>query len=197
MQLARIGTCTTAVLMATYFSALPAGAQDQTALHEPAAHEAHGEEHFHRNALGILIGGTYESEEKDTFFTLGAEYERLFNPRFGAILGVEYINEVDAWVLVAPLVYRHRSGFRLLAGPGLELKPRRRGDEHEDGSAGSLEDGLPPTEENLFLWRFGVAYNQGVGERYAIAPAVDVDFVREDGHWVWALVFAVTFGFDF
>lgn len=197
MELTRIATRTALLMMAAWFAAVPAAAQDQAASHEPAAHEAHGEEHFHRNALGITIGGTYESEEQDRFFTLGAEYERLFNPGFGAILAVEYINEVDAWVLVAPLVYRHRSGFRLLAGPGLELKPRRRGDEHEDGSAGSLEDGLPPTEENLFLWRFGVAYNQGVGERYTIAPAVDVDFVREDGHWVWAVVFAVTIGIDF
>ncbi len=128
MELTRIATRTALLMMAAWFAAVPAAAQDQAAPHEPAAHEAHGEEHFHRNALGITIGGTYESEEQDRFFTLGAEYERLFNPGFGAILAVEYINEVDAWVLVAPLVYRHRSGFRLLAGPGLELKPRQRGD---------------------------------------------------------------------
>jgi hypothetical protein len=182
-------------MMATWLTALPAGAQDQAAPHEPAAHEVHGEEHFHRNALGVTIGGTYESEEKETFLTLGVEYERLFNPRFAAILAVEYINEVDALVLAVPFVYRHASGFRLLAGPGLELKSRRNRGEHEGESAGSLEDS--PGEENLFLWRFGVAYNQGVGERYAIAPAVDVDFVREDGHWVWAVVFAVTIGIDF
>ena len=197
MELARIARRTAFVTMATWLTALPAGAQDQATPHEPAAHEAHGEEHFHRNALGVTIGGTYESEEKKTFFTLGVEYERLFNPRFAAILAVEYISEVDALVLVVPLVYRHASGFRLLAGPGLELKSRRNRDEHEGESAGSLEDRTSPGGENLFLWRFGVAYNQGVGERYTIAPAVDLDFVREDGHWVWAVVFAVTIGVDF
>jgi len=197
LHLARIETCTTALLMATWLTALPAGAQDPAAPHEPAAHEAHGEELHHHNALGIVIGGTYESEEKDTFLTLGAEYERLFNRRFGVVLGVEYISEVDAWVLVTPFVYRHGSGLRLLTGPGLELKTRRRGGEHGREPSGGLENRLPPREENLFLWRFGVGYNFEVGERYSIAPAVDFDYVREDGHWVEAIVFAVTVGFDF
>ena len=30
-----------------------------------------------------------------------------------------------------------------------------------------------------------------------MAPAVDFDFVREEGHWVEAVVFAVTLGFEF
>lgn len=200
MQLARIGTCTTAVLVATWFTVVPARAQDQAAPDEPAAHEAHGEEHA-RNALGLILGATYESEEKHTFFTVGVEYERLFSPRFAVVLGVEYITEVDALVAVLPFVYRHGSGWRLLAGPGLELKTRRpeleREHEGGPGIAEDIVDRLPGEEENLFLWRFGAAYNFKVGERYAIAPHVDLDFVREDGHWVEAVVFSVTIGFDF
>jgi hypothetical protein len=186
-------------MMGAWLATTPVGAQEHAAPHEPAAHAAHGKEHFHRNFLGILIGGTYESEEKDTFFTLGVEYERLFNPRFAVVLGVEYISEVDALVLVAPFVYRHGSGLRLFTGPGLELKARRHGADPEPHGEGAAVPGdrLPSEEENLFLWRFGLGYNFGISERYTIAPAVDFDFVREDGHWVQAIVFAVTFGFDF
>ncbi len=204
MELARIATRAAFLSMATWLAASSAGAQDHPPPAEQAAHEAseaHGEEHFHRNALGLVLGGTYESEEKDTFFTLGVEYERLFSPRFALVLGVEYISEVDAVVLVAPFVYRHGSGWRLLTGPGLELKTRRQEPEREHGGepelAAVLEDSLTRKEENLFLWRFGVGYNFSIGEKYAIAPTVNLDFVREGGHWVEAVVFAVSVGFDF
>jgi hypothetical protein len=133
-----------------------AGAEEAHAAHGAAeAHETHGEEHP-RNALGIVLGGTYESEEKDTFFTIGVEYERLFNPSFAVVLGVEYITEVDAVVAVLPFVYRHKSGWRLLTGPGLELKTRRPHLEGEPegghGIAEDNEDRLPGKEEDLFLF---------------------------------------------
>jgi hypothetical protein len=177
------------------------GTEEAHAAHGPAeAHEAHAEGHP-KNFLGIVLGGTYESEEEDTYFTMGGEYERLLSPRFALVLGVEYITEVDAWIAFVPFVYRHGSGWRLLTGPGIELKTRRPEPEREHGGelgiAGEIGERLPGKEENLFLWRFGVAYNFTLGERYAIAPAVDLDLVREDGHWVEALVFTVSFGFDF
>jgi len=163
--------------------------------------ETHGAEHSFRNALGIILGGTCENEEKDTFFTFGVEYERFIGRRFGVVLGVEYLTEVEAVVLVAPFVYRHGSGWRLLTGPGLELKTRRphleRKHEGEHELAGDLADRLAGRKENLFLWRFGVAHNFEIGARYALAPSVAIDLVREDGHWVEAVVFAVSFGFDF
>ena len=83
----------------------PVTAQEQTdhatqaALHD---NEGHGSESghglHHRNFLGLVLGGTYESEEEDTFFTVGLEYERLFNERFAIVLGVEHISDVDAWL---------------------------------------------------------------------------------------------------
>lgn len=174
-----------------------AGADTDTA----EAHEGHGEEHP-KNALGLVLGGTYESEEEDTYFTIGVEYERLLSPRFAVFVGAEYITEVDAFLLVVPFAYRHPSGWRLLAGPGLELETRRPHAEREPPEGGpgvgeEIVDPLPGKKENLFLWRFGTGYNFEVGERYAIAPHVDLDFVREDGHWVWAFVFTVSVGFDF
>jgi len=35
-----------------------------------------GDGHHYRNALGILLGGTYEGGEEDTFLTIGLEYDR-------------------------------------------------------------------------------------------------------------------------
>ena len=199
-MIAALGLITTLVAAQEHAGPEP-GAEEAHAAHDAAeAHDAHGEGHP-KNALGIVLGGTYESEEKDTFFTIGAEYERLFSPKFAVVLGVEYITEVDAVVAVLPFVYRHASGWRLLTGPGLELKTRRPHREREhDGGAGIAEDivdRLPGKEENLFLWRFDAAYIFKVGERYAIAPHVDLDLVREDGHWVEAVVFSVSIGFDF
>ena len=207
MRFERLAAPTAALLLgcllgpATLGRAQEHAGRDADEAHEAAeGHEAHGEEHA-RNALGIVLGGTYESEEEDTFFTIGVEYERLLNPKFAVLLGVEYITEVDALVAVLPFAYRHASGWRLLAGPGIELKTRRphleREHEGGHGIAEEIVDRLPGEEENLFLWRFGVGYNFEVGERYAIAPHVDLDFVREDGHWVEAVVFSVSIGFDF
>ena len=172
------------------------------------AHEAHAEGHPANGLFGIL-GATYESEEENTYFTWGLEYERVFNPHLGVALGVENITDIDAWVGNLCLVYRHPSGLRLLAGPGIEFKTRRPEfelPEHGEGEQpghiegelpGDIADRLPSERENLFLWRFGIAYNVPLAERWVAVPAFDLDFVREDGHWVWAAVFAVSIGFDF
>lgn len=152
------------------------------------AHEAHGEG-YPNNGLAFVLGGTYESQEKRTLFTFGLEYERLMNPNLGVVLRAEYVTKVDAVLLVAPVVYRNASGLRLLTGPGLELIARR--PHWEPGSA------EPEQAKNLFFWRFGGGYDFPISERHSIAPAVGLDFVREDGRWVWAVVLAVTIGVDF
>ena len=110
---------------------------------------------------------------------------------------------------MAPFVYRHGSGLRLLTGPGLELKTRRplleeleeevghaEGPEGESGSLEETGNRVRGKEDNLFLWRFGVGYNLALTERLVLAPFVNFDLVREEGHWVEALVFTVTLGFD-
>jgi hypothetical protein len=121
-------------------------------------------------------------------------------------LGVENITDLDAWVGNVCFVYRHPSGLRLLTGPGIEFKTRRpefefpEGEEPGHGEVelpGDIADRLPTEQENLFLWRFGVAYNIPLAGRWVALPAFDLDLVREGGHWVWAVVFAVSVGFDF
>jgi len=183
----------------------------QAAQHDDEGHGSpSGHGHHYRNALGPVLGGTYESEEEKTFFTVGVEYERLFNERFAVLPAVEYITDVDALLFVVPFVYRHGSGLRLMTGPGLELKTRRprlerleeeigHGEGHEGaaGIAEDLEDRIPGEEENLFLWRFGVGYNFPISERVALVPIVSLDLVREEGHWVEALVFTVSLGYEF
>jgi hypothetical protein len=200
MKLTSLAASTVFAMAMFSWGAAPGRAQEhgEGATEAP---EAHGEEHP-RNALLGIVGGTYESEEKDTFLTIGVEYERIFDPRFAVAFGAEYITEVDAFLVVVPFIYRHPSGWRLLAGPGIELKTRRPHVEREPpengpGIAEEIVDRPPGKEENLFLWRFGTAYTFEVAEGYAVVPHVDLDFVREDGHWVWALVFSVSLGFDF
>jgi len=182
------------LLVMAWLVAVPSGAQETASRDEPVAHEEGGsghEELQHRNAFGLVVGGTYESEEEDTFFTIGVEYERVIKPRFAVLFEVEHISEIDAWVVAAPFVYRHRSGLRLLAGPGLEVKTRRRPSMQGEGGFEGRK------EENLFLMRFGALYNVQLGKSKTIAPTLNLDYVREDGHWVEALVLAVTFGFEF
>jgi len=153
------------------------------------AHEAHGEG-YAKNGLALVLGGTYESQESRTLFTFGFEYERLFHPRLAVVLRAEYVTKVDAFLLVAPVVYRHPSGLRLLTGPGLELIARRPQWEED-------VDLVPEEEKNLLFWRFGGGYDFPISERHSIAPAVGLDFVRQDGRWVWAVVATVTIGVDF
>ena len=45
--------------------------------------------------------------------------------------------------------------------------------------------------------RFGAGYNFALGERFTLLPALNLDPAREEGHWVEALVFTVTLGFEF
>ena len=118
----------------------------------------------------------------------------------------EYIDDVEAWVFVAPFVFRPgpkhphpRSHFLLNFGPGLEHKSRRVRLVEGAGAASGGHGAEPEVEqaENLFLFRTGIKYAVHVGDRYEIVPAIDLDLVREDGEWVEAWVFDVTFAFGF
>jgi hypothetical protein len=196
----------------------PGGAQE----HEDSEHEdaTHGTEHassaehgeheggveLEKNAAGLLLGGTWESAEDETYFTIGAEYARELSHRWSMSAVAEYLDDVNAWVFVFPANYllgpkhphpeRH---FNFSFGPGWEHKSRRphggHGDEHGHGAGRSEEIDLGE-EENLFLWRTGIKYTFHRG-RYEIVPALDLDLVRENGEWVEAIVFDVGIGFGF
>jgi hypothetical protein len=154
-----------------------------------------------RNAIGVVAGATFEREEEETYFTLGVEYGRELSHRWGATLVAEHLSDIDAWVFVAPFTFRpgskhfHPKSHLLLAfGPGFEHKSRRVRAIETGEHAGELE---VERAEDLFLFRAGIRYPIHVGDRYIIVPAIDVDFVREHGEWVEAVVVDVSFGFTF
>jgi hypothetical protein len=154
-----------------------------------------------RNAIGLVVGGTYESEKKETFFTLGIEYSRELSHRWAFTPVAEYLNDIDAWVFVTPFSFRPgskhvhpKSHVLLTFGPGLEHKGRRLTGVESGAHAGETE---VEQGENLFLFRTGIRYPVHLGSKYMVVPAIDFDFVREDGEWVDAVVFDVTVAFTF
>ncbi len=61
---------------------------------------------------------------------------------------------------------------------------------------GKSEDsghGGPDKDATYFVFRIGVAYDFHIGERFGIAPAVNLDFVNNEEVWVYGLNF--TYGF--
>ena len=187
--------------------------QAQEEAHEQAAehaekHDAHAGEHgahgeHPKNGLLLFLGGTVETVEDETFFTIGVEYERQFADRWGGQLVVEHLNDFDAWVFVAPVGFRVVDKLWITAGPGLETEPRRVGLEghaggHEIDPHG--EEHTEPHEEAdgpFFLWRFGVNYGIHFNERWGVVPSFHLDLVREHGEWVKAWVFGVSLAYHF
>jgi hypothetical protein len=142
-----------------------------------------------RNEIALVLAGTRDTEEDATFFTLGVEYERRLAARWAIVGEVEYLFDADRWVVAAPIAFRPARGLKLFAGPGLE-----RADEEGEGDEEDEEETRRATHG---LVRLGAGYTLEFAERYSIGPAVSVDFVREDGRWVTAVVFGVTVGMAF
>ena len=65
-----------------------------------APHDDHTADHFHANEVALILAATYATEESETFFTIGGEYQRFFNSRIGAGVVVEHVSDVNAWLLV-------------------------------------------------------------------------------------------------
>lgn len=182
------------------------GAHGQAVEHGSEAeepHAGHPVHHEHKNGLALFLGGTYESAEEETYFTLGLEYERKLADRWAFQLVAEHVNDFDAWVVTAPVGFRLAGTLWALTGPGLETEPRRRGPEAElHGAEGEEGHSTEPHEEEegpFFLWRFGLAYSIHLGEsgRFALTPGAYLDLVRENGEWVEAWVFGVGLTYHF
>jgi hypothetical protein len=145
-----------------------------------------------RNEIALILAGTRDTEEDETYFTLGAEYERRFTARFGLVAELEYLFAAERWIVAAPVVFRPARGLKLFAGPGFERADdeeddEREGGEHENGNGGATH----------FLFRIGAGYGVEFAEHYSVGPTFSVDVIRERGTWVHALVFGVTVGVGF
>jgi hypothetical protein len=163
--------------------------------------EEHGEHAGHpKNGLALFLGGTLESAENETFFTIGGEYERILADRWGVQLVVEHVNDFDAWIVIAPVGFRVVDKLWFLTGPGLETEPRRPSHEEHNGHEVAEHSAELHEEEDggpFFLWRFGLGYSIHLNENWGMAPSFDLDLVREHGEWVEAWVFGVSLVYQF
>jgi hypothetical protein len=146
------------------------------------------------NELALVIAGSSDLEEDETFFTLGVEYERRITARVGIIAEVEYLFDADRWIAAVPVVFRPARGVKLFAGPGFE----RADDDEGDEEVGEEPiDGRAEGSATSFLFRIGGGYTFELEGRYSISPTLSLDFVREEGTWARALVFGVSVGIGF
>jgi hypothetical protein len=176
------------VLVATLGLAVRSAAAQET-----ASQEGPEEPDERANTLASFLGGTIETVENETYFTLGLEYERELSHRWALMAVAEHVFDLDAWVIVAPVAWKPMRGLSLMTGPGLETTPRRPSEGEAEGHTGSEAEKDGP----FFLWRFGIGYTLPIGEGFAVTPNLDLDLVREDGAWKKAWVFGVSLGIRF
>jgi hypothetical protein len=197
----RGGAAGLVTLLAVSLLAVPSiRAQEHEEAHEAAGEHGEAEksfsfvEHAHyKNGAALFLGGTMESAEKQTFLTVGIEYERLLAERWAIQVVGEHVHDFDAWVVTVPVAFRLAGTLWALAGPGLESEARRTGLEPEPHDDGHSTDPHEEGEGPFFLWRFGLLYAIHLGEsgRFALTPSLSLDLVREHGEWVEAWVFGV------
>ncbi len=161
-------------------------------------HGESNEEHFHRNEIAFVIANTYEAAEGENFFTLGAEYARLFTERFGVTGELEVLPDPNAWIFVVPFTFKVAGELGMFAGAGLEHLSRRTGSGGEEGEGGEHDENAEESgADNLFLFRVGAGYHIPLGARFFMTPHVALDFVKEEHEVAKALVYGVKVGFGF
>jgi hypothetical protein len=151
--------------------------------HGEAAHHEH-----HKNYLFLLLGGTTESisDDPETFFSAGLTYERRVSDLIGLGIGGEFVFGGEGREALAGLllILHPVGGLGLAVGPGLEIAKESHGEE------GHAEE---ETKTHAAL-RTGLTYEFEVGEKFAVAPAVYLDFVDgKDPVLVWGLEFGLGF----
>ena len=159
------------------------------------AQRHHHEEHEHRNELALFLGATYDADEKESFFTIGGDYEFRFHPRVGISAEAEYVDGPNLGVFAFPVVFHVYRGLMVLGGPGFEQKGRHhreiRGQVHDEAKVEPEEEG------SSFLIRVGVQYAFHIGGRVSILPTIDLDFVDGPENVETLLVFGVKIGLSF
>jgi len=141
---------------------------------EEAEHGSKEKELEHRHLIGLFIGDTHEEEENG--ITVGLGYEYRLNQLLGIGGIVEYAGvDFKELLVIAPLYLHPYKGWLFVVAPGVAIPKKHSGDDVE------------------FLFRVGAAYEFEIGEKWALTPELNVDFVdnRE------ALVFGLSFGYKF
>ena len=169
---------TVLILVLFFFCSFSVSAQEEDydieVTHE-SAEEVHSH-HFHKNHFGVFVGATTELEkDEDTHFTLGVDYSRRVTSdgRFGiGVFGEAIFADDMEWIIGVPLYFYPTNNFWLRAGPGVEFHK----EETESGNETEAE----------FLIRTGVGYTLEF-KKFAIAPSISVDFLRNKTALVWGI----------
>jgi hypothetical protein len=192
-----LARCLIAIALIATIRPVSSAAQEAQPLETTEAPRGPGDEleaaeELHPNELALVLVGTWKEREDRSFFTAGVEYERRLMRVIGAGAELEYVTDADAWLLVFPVTLHPAGGLKIFGGPGFERSVA----EVEEHERSSEEHGEGPRENHL-LWRIGAGYAFEFAERYAVTPAVSVDFVRESGSWARAVVYGMSFGIGF
>ena len=147
------------------------------------------EEHFHPNELAIFLGATDEIEDGNTHFTIGGEYERRLNSKFGISAVFERVSAVDEWAIVTPATFRPVKSLKLTIGPGFENKAH-----HEEENHTSQSD---TNRETFFLFRAGAGYSFEFATNLSLQPSIYFDSIRENGEWIEKIVFGASLAIGF
>ena len=125
-----------------------------------------------RNELALFVGVTDVAGDPGP--SLGLDYEHRFTRLFGLGATVEYTSaDLRDWLLAVSFNWHVWKELKLFAAPGAEL-------EKKDGS-------------DSFVLRLGVEYGFGIGKKWEVAPALNVDFTSDDTAIVIGVGFARKF----
>ena len=156
--------------------------------HGEETHIGHGRAHM--NELAVFLGGTDEHGHA-TQFTWGLDYKRRVAERWavGALFDYAGGDLRNAIVAASVSFWPGLGNLQLLAAPGIEFHQGRNTGEHRKSGEGGGSD----KDATYFLVRLGAAYDIHLGERFGLAPQINIDFVNNEKVWVYG--FAITYGF--
>jgi len=168
----------------------------QTESGEVVEKEEHGGEkgdhhgRAHKNEVAIFLGGTDEHGH-DTEITLGLDYKRRIANQWAVGALFDYAGGDLRNTVLAPSVsfWPGLGNLQLLAAAGVEFHQGRDGEGHEKSSG----EGSTDEDATYFVFRLGLAYDIHIGERFGLAPSVNLDFVNNEEVWVYG--FSLTYGF--
>ena len=141
---------------------------------EEAGHGSKEKELEHRHLIALFIGDTHEKEENG--ITVGLGYEYRLNELFGIGGVVEYAGvDFKELIVIAPLYLHPYKGWLFVVAPGVAIPKKH------------------SVDVVKFLFRVGAAYEFEIGEKWALIPEFNVDFVDDRE----ALVFGLAFGYEF
>ena len=125
-----------------------------------------------RHSIELFIGNAHDDGEDG--FSVGLSYEYRLNQLLGIGGIVEYTGgDFKEWVLAVPFLLHPYKGWRFLVAPGVAIPNN--------------------VDDDEFIFRVGAAYEFEIGEKWAISPEFNVDFVDNSE----VLVYGLSFGYKF